>query len=336
MRLAKRGLLLAACAAALISVSAGARAQSWTDIVAAAKKEGKLVLYSATVPALLNRLRIDFEAANPGIQMEVARMDSGPMLPRLDMERQTGADGADMMISTELGWLARREAEGALRKPSGPDVDNWPKQFLSDGGVAVLALEPLILAYNTDSLKTPVTSFQDLLRPDLRGRIGTSTLAATTLIAWYDWLEQTQGPDFLAKFAAQKPKLYAGAVGNTQSLASGEIVATAFTNTSVSLPMIDQGAPIKLVYPNPGFGIRYGAGILAWGKHPNASLVAMNYFMSRRGQTTWAGPGGVASPLPNIPNTLDARTITPFDPLKYPPEAVKAYTEKWNKLFLAQ
>lgn len=60
-----------------------------------------------------------------------------------------------------------------------------------------MSIEPLVMAYNHNLIKRPVTGYQDLLRPELQGRLGTSELVAPSVIAWYDWLEKTQGPDFL-------------------------------------------------------------------------------------------------------------------------------------------
>jgi hypothetical protein len=55
--------------------------------------------------------------------------------------------------------------------------------------------------------------------------------------------------------------------------------------------------------------------------------------MSVRGQVMWSGRGEAASPLSNIPGSIDAKTINPFDPTAFPPEMTKAYREKWTALF---
>ena len=47
----------------------------------------------------------------------------------------------------------------------------------------------------------------------------------------------------------------------------------------------------------------------------------------------WAGRGEAASSLPNIPGSLDAMTIRPFEPSQFPPDVQKAYRKKWDKLF---
>jgi len=310
----------------------------WAKVVEAARKEGRVALYSSQVPPVLTRMKADFENANPGIVLEYSRYPSG-MLNRIDTERQTGADGADMAIATEVVVLAQSAEfpasvkKGWYKPPVGPAVSAWVAPYIVEKTAVVLALEPIVMAYNTNAIKTPITGYQDLLKPEYKGRIGSSELAATAVIAWYSFLEATQGKDFLARFAAQQPKMYVGAVPNTQAVASGEVAITAFSNTTTALPLLDQGAPIKLVMPSPGFGIRYGGVIVGSAKRPNAAQVLMNYLMSPRGQTMWSGRGEAASPLPNIPGSLDAKSIKPFEPSAFPPDAVKAYRARWDGLF---
>jgi hypothetical protein len=55
----------------------------------------------------------------------------------------------------------------------------------------------------------------------------------------------------------------------------------------------------------------------------------MDYLMSRRGQTTWNGHEDSASPLPNIPGSLNVREISAYDPGKWPAETASAYRAKW-------
>jgi iron(III) transport system substrate-binding protein len=107
----------------------------------------------------------------------------------------------------------------------------------------------------------------------------------------------------------------------------------AFATTAIPLNLIAQGAPLKIVIPKPSQGIRYGAGVVAWSKRPNAALVLMDYLMSVRGQTVINGKGESASPLEGIPGSLDASSIQPFDPSKYPPDVVQAESERLDQLF---
>ena len=326
-------LLAAMSSWAQTGAAPAAGADAWKSVVAAGQKEGRVALYSTAANPLLARLKVDFEAANPGIVLELSRYSTGELLSKVSQERATGADGADVIIATDIAWAEERLKEGAVKAPNGPNVKTWPSKYLLRGAIPVLSLEPIIIAYNTNLVKVPIDGYPDLLKPELKGKLGTMDLSATSVIAFYDWLEKTHGAEYLARFARQQPKLYPTAPSGGQSVASGEIPAVSFMSPANIAPLIKQGAPVKLVFPQPRFGFRLVGVELGWSKRPNATQVFMDYVMSPRAQAVWHGSGESASPLKNITGSLDADSIEPYDPAPYTAEFVKTYTAKWNGLF---
>ena len=327
--------LCAALAAASANAQTAARAtpEAWRAIVAAAQKEGRVVMYHATAPAVADRVKADFEKAYPGISFEWQRGNSGAISAKLDQERVTGADGADVAITTEFPWFRNRAKDNELKPLVGPATAGWPGAHLYEGSIAVIALEPAVMMYNTNLVKTPITSYRDALRPEFRGKIGMLDLTGTLMVSFYDWLEKTNGADYLVALAAQQPKIYISVVPGAQSAAAGEFAIAHYVNMSTAAAMLAQGAPVKIVFPQPTFSIRWPMGAVAWSKRPNAALVLTDYLMSVRGQTAWNGGGESASPLPNIPGSQDNKTLNAVDLAPYTPEIVKAYTTKWNGLF---
>lgn len=326
--------MLAASSVALAQGTAAYRADEWAKVVAAARTEGRVLVYANSPPALLDRLRADFNAANPGIALEFARYPGNGVVVKIDQEREAkAADGADAGITSEIPWTDERSKAGLLRAPSGPSSVAWPARYMI-GMAPVLAIEPFLLAYNTKLVTTPITGYQDLLRPELKGKVNITEPVSSTVVAWYDWLGKTQGSDFMARFAANNPMILGGGtVQNTQSVAAGETLATAFTIMTVVTPLLAQGAPVKAVVPNPAQGTR-ALGVLPVGaKRPNAALVFMDYMTSPRGQTVWAGKGEAASALAGIPGAMDASNIQFSDLTAYTPDVVKAYIAKWKQQF---
>ena len=310
-----------------------AAATAWPSVVDAARKEGKVVLYTMQVPPVIERIKADFTNAYPGIALEAARVGAGPMVVRVDQERASGAEGPDVMVTVELVWLERLQKEGQLAKPMGPASRTWPAAYMWRGASPVLALEPLIIAYNTNLIKTPVTGYRDLMKPEFKGKLGISVVQSIVQVAWYEWLEKLNGPEFLPNLAALAPRFYNGTVPNTQAVASGEIVASLFSNLSIATPLVEQGAPMRTVLPTPALGFRYAGSILARSPRPNAAQVLVEYLMSPRGQTMWNGQGQSASPLPNIPGSPDASKITAYDPTQYGENAIPVYMKKFDPIF---
>jgi iron(III) transport system substrate-binding protein len=339
------GVALAAGALAMGMLGPLAHAQSkaravapseWTRIVDAAKKEGRVVVFTTTPPGVHARIKADFEKAIPGIEMESIRLVGAQISTRIEQERAAGNIDGDAMITSELLWSLEATRKGWLKIPVGPNAQAWPEAFIKEGAVPLLGVNPFVIVYNTNLVKTPPTSYQDLLKPEFKGKIGASALVGDPVIGWYDWQERTQGAGWLAKLAAQNVKMYPGAVAPTQAVASGELAVNMWTVFGVTNPLLESGAPIKTVVPNPSYGAAYGGGVVNGSKRPNAALVFMDYMMSTRGQAAMIGNGEMASALPNVPNSLDIRTVTLHDSEKYPPSVVNAFTAKWNALFQAR
>lgn len=331
-----RALAMSAIAGALLTPFA-TLAQSpdsnWATVVAAAKREGKVNYYSAATAGPIARVVAGFKKAYPEIAIDFQRIPSGALLSKVDQERATKAEGADIANATELNWFVARAKEGRLLKPVGPAARNFPEQYLLDGSVVVVGLEPFVVSYNTAKVTNPPRSYADLLRPDFKGALGLSELASVAVIAWYDWIEKTQGAGFVAKLREQNPKLYVGTVPIGQAVAAGEILVGGYAIPTATKPLKDSGAPIDFFVPSPGLGIRYGLAAFNWGRNPNAALVFLDYVMSREGQSAWHSTGETASPLPNIPGSLSAAAITAFDPSLYPPEVERKFREDWTRRF---
>jgi len=125
------------------------------------------------------------------------------------------------------------------------------------GTVVSVAREPMVMLYNRSLVSNPPKTYADMLRAEFGGRIGTSTLAAAPLIAWYDRLEKNHGADDLDRLRAQIPKLYNGAVPLGQAAASGELAVSAFGIPTATAGLIRQGAPVERVMPGPALGIAH-------------------------------------------------------------------------------
>lgn len=305
----------------------------WSRIVNAARNQQRVVFYSATPISVVDRLVAAFRKQYPDIAIESSRGLSGAMMAKVDQEQKNNVDGADVFINTEMSWMEVQRKEGRLLKPAGPSSLDWPAQYILGGTVVVGGLEPWIIIYNKRLTATPPRGYQDLLLPEFKGKIGTTDLASTAIVAWYDWLERTQGADFLQKLKLQNPKFYSGAAPLGQAVASGEITVSAFGVPTATRPLMEQGAQIDYVVPSPGIGNRYAIAAFGWSKRPEAALVLLDFLMSPAGQTAWHGRGESASPRPGIPGALSANAVAHWVPEDFPPDVAKKSAERWNQRF---
>ncbi len=336
---------LALAAAVLPAGSALAQAGSrsvapaeWAKIQEAARKEGKVIVYATMGPAVHDRIVEAFNANHPGIKMELVRVVGAALTAKVEQERLAqNVAGADMMLTADIRWAGDAAKKGYLKTPVGPAAAAYPDAWIRGGQVALMAPTPWVMHYNTNLVKTPITSYQDLLRPDLAGKIGGVSLVAEVVTLFYKWLDDTN-PGYLEKLAAQKVKMYPSTVGSANSTASGEISAGVFSVIPVDNALHAQKAPFKTVIPNPSYGFAYGAAIVSWAKNPNAALVAQDFIMSVKGQAAIVGNGESGSPVPGVAGALDLSKVnlTLIDWDKVTPEGVKAFENRWNSLFGAR
>jgi iron(III) transport system substrate-binding protein len=244
---------------------------AWEKIVAAARKEGRVHFYSVALPAATERMVSGFKKAYPGIEVDVFRNASAAVMPRIDQERASSADGADIVATTDFAWFSARAKEASFLAPVGPATRNWPPQFLTSGNYATVALELFVIPYNKNLVKAPPQGYADLLKPEFKGKVGTLEAGSQSVSSWYDWLEKTQGGDFLARLKDQNPKLYVSTAPLTQAIVAGEILAGVLGIGSSTKAMMATGAPMAYVVPNPAYASSYAIAALPWSRRPNSA-----------------------------------------------------------------
>src|SRR5690348_3019216 len=107
----------AIAAIALLALNAAAQAPAgypadYKNIVDAAKKEGKVVVYSTTDAKLVTPLVKDFEAEFPGVKVEYTDMNSTEVYNRFVSENAPNAASADAVWSSSMDLQMKLAADG--------------------------------------------------------------------------------------------------------------------------------------------------------------------------------------------------------------------------------
>ena len=110
MQCGSQYLHLRACFVALACACATAKAQvpahypsSYADIVSAARREGKVVVYSTTDTAAVAALIRDFESMYPGVHVEYSDLNSAELHNRYLAETREHQPSADVLASMAGG-----------------------------------------------------------------------------------------------------------------------------------------------------------------------------------------------------------------------------------------
>lgn len=276
------------------------------ELEAAAKKEAKVVFYTATDVTVAEKLASEFEKEHPGIDVQVERSGSERVFQRIGQEYSSGIHNADVIETSDAVHFLYFKQQGWLLPAVPQEVaDKWPADERDpDGQFAAYRAHLSVMAYRTDLVKeadAPKT-WQDLLDPKYKskmvkghpgysGTIMTATGVLTKLLGW-EWFEKLGQQDVMQVQSSTEPP---------KKLAQGERAIQVDGNEYNIFRLQDEGAPIKIVYPPEGTPMAVGnAAILKDGPHPNAAKVFYAYLFSKEAQQLNSDFGGLRSFHPDV------------------------------------
>ncbi len=149
-----RGTAVLAIAMAMFGTAAAAAEvpanypASYKDLVAAAEKEGRVVIYSNTEQFAVAPVLAAFEAAYPNIKVDYTEIKSSELFTRFVSEASVGALQADIMWSSSMDLQYKLLTEGYAQtyvSPEKPAIPAWANY--KDQGFGI-TFEPAAFIYN--------------------------------------------------------------------------------------------------------------------------------------------------------------------------------------------
>src|SRR5687768_13761015 len=166
-------------------------AQTYEQLIAGAKKEGRLVLYaSATAP----QLQMYFSAFNkkyPFIKTEFFRTGKQALLSKVLLEEQAKQRIADV-IHTSVIETSIMKKRGALSKHIPLESASYPAQYKDPDGLWTSAYASgTLLGFNSRQVKRAEApkSYDELLNPRWKGAIAIDS----NKIEWFAMLLKLKG-----------------------------------------------------------------------------------------------------------------------------------------------
>ena len=202
----RRNVLKGSAALALGTVFASpVRAQAPAPVaitpalIEAARKEAKVVFYSSMDLPVGEKLGKAFEAAYPGISVQIERSGSERLFQRIDQEFSSNIHAADVINTSDASHTIPWKKKGWLAPFVPEDVaKHFPEQYRDpDGMFALSRIYLSSIAYNTTQVKAEDApkSFADLLDPKWAGRMvkghpaysGTIMTATFQMVREFGW-----------------------------------------------------------------------------------------------------------------------------------------------------
>src|SRR5437762_12922552 len=138
-------------------------------LIEAAKKEAKVILYSSMDLPVGEKLGKAFEAAYPGISVQIERSGSERLFQRVAQEFESNIHAADIINTSDASHFIPWKKSGWLAPFVSEDMVRYfpPEHRDPDGMFATTRIWLSSIAYNTTLVKPEDApkSFADLLNP---------------------------------------------------------------------------------------------------------------------------------------------------------------------------
>jgi len=260
------------------------------QLVEAAKKEAKVVLYSAMDLPVGEKLGKAFEAQYPGIAVQIERSGSERLFQRIDQEFASSIRAADVVNSADASHFIPWKKNGWLAPFVSEDIaKHFPPQYRDpDGMFATTRIWLSSIAYNTNLVKPDDApkSFADLLDPKWAGKMvkGHPAYSGTIMTTTFQLVREL-GWDYFEKLSKQRIMQVQSSTDPPKKLALGERSVMADGNEYNVVLLKEAGQPVEPVYPTEGTPTVSGpTGILATAPHPNAARLFQAWLHTRETQ----------------------------------------------------
>jgi iron(III) transport system substrate-binding protein len=286
-----RAALVASIAAILplCAVSpATAQADMPAEVVAAAKAEGKLTIYTSAVDAEMQEIAGQFEKAYPGIKMEWLRFPSTTLFTRFVGEQNSKIYTADVLFS---GSTQLYQQQPELFRPLTPELVPNVKALrvpAKNGNYAVAEIVPHAVSYNSTlvskaDIEKHLKTWEGLADPRWKGKIAlVDPKISTNVVSWLINMRETYGEAWVKGVVANQFKVVGTGTSGTQQVAAGAFQIVVPTVQSHSADVRAQGAPLVVYTPEgPSHGLEQGLAIPANAPHPNAARLYANWKLGR-------------------------------------------------------
>ena len=221
------------------------------DLLAAAKKEGKIVLYTANFLDTEQVVAKRFSERFPGIKIEIVRAPTGQLITRIKTEAAANRLTADVIDISDRGQARGMVELFAPYAP--PNASDYPAVARTADRLWPRSGNAWTITYNSATVTNPPKSWADLLKPEFgKQHLGQTVIGsggAPFNRAMFE--RKVIDENYWTKQAAFKPALFPSQAPMVDAMIRGEIsIAPLVTN--LAIPLALQGAPIKWFFGPEG------------------------------------------------------------------------------------
>lgn len=299
---------LLALVAGIVTAGTPAFSQSG-NLLAAAKKEGKAVVYGSLESEAADKA-IGTLKSKLGLDVEYWRASATKVMDRALSEYRAGRPLFDVILTNDNPMQIMFK-EGLFAKYDSPSAKDFTKESI-DPNLGPRYRNVIIgVVYNKDIIKPADApkSLEDLVKPQYRGKlVMPDPTQHTTTTQWVASLDKLMGKEksekFIRDLAAQKPILVESLLPAVERVTTGE-TPIAITYIKYVHSFGQKGAPLDYVRLGKFMGDGHYLALNTKAPHPNAGKSFIDYFLGQENMLTLAKLGefvnrkGVYPPLPD-------------------------------------
>jgi iron(III) transport system substrate-binding protein len=315
------------------AASALAPAKVTPELIAAAKKEGKAIWYTAVDLPVAERIARAFETKYPGIDVRVERSGGERIFQRIGQEYASKIHAVDVVNSSDAAHFIVWKRDGILAPYVPEDVaEHYPAEHKDPDGLhASWRIWLCVIGYNTKLVKADEApkSFADLLDPKWAGKMVKAHpgYSGTIMTATFQ-MARDLGWSYFEKLAQQKVMQVQSSADPPKKLALGERAVMADGNEYNLVQLKEKGEPVEIVYPAEGTPIIIGpSGVMKDAPNPNAARLLQCFMFSTECQQLMVDFGGLRSFHALVKDPATRRPLSSIKLMKDDAAAVEQQAE---------
>ncbi|RIX46895.1 MAG: ABC transporter substrate-binding protein [Rhodocyclales bacterium GT-UBC] len=304
--------LAAALVAAACGLAAPAFAQSSGDLVAAAQKEGKLVIYGVTDNEQTNHLIREFRSMYPTIQVEYSNMSTTELYNRFISETAAGSS-ADVTWSSAMDLQIKLVNDGYAQPHKSAETAKLPEWANWKNEAFGTTYEPIGIVYNKRLIPAgdvPQThaDFIKLLnsQPEkFKGKVNTydpeKSGVGFMLVTQDKQVNAAGFGELLKAFGTTQVRVQASTGTMMERIASGENLIGYNLNAAYALTRAKKDPSLGIVLPKDYTLVLSRVMFIAKNaRNPNAAKLWLDFVLSKKGQEIIASKADLYAIRPDV------------------------------------
>jgi len=291
-------------------------------LIEAAKKEGKVVIYSTTDAVAGNPLVKDFEALYPGIKVEYSDLNSTELYNRFIAEAAANNGTGDLIWSSAMDLQVKLVADGHAAAYASPEIKALPKWAVWKEAAYGTTYEPITFVYNkrlvpAEDVPKDHTALLKLLnaKPDFyKGKITAydpERSGVGYLFCNEDVKNFPAAWDLFKAMGKVQAKLYTSAGAMMERVGSGEHLIAYGIFGSYALGRSKKDPNLGIILPADYTMVTSRVAFVSnKAKNPNAAKLFLDYLLSKRGQDIVANTADLYSLRSDVDGEATLKRVT--------------------------